>query len=53
MTIGCSNITQLYAIYEDNFKLYLVMEYLKEGTLRSYLDKNPIRSDLMMIRVIK
>lgn len=53
MTTGLSHVTQLYAIFEDEKKLYLVIEYLKGGTLKSYLLNKPITSDDMVRNIIK
>lgn len=32
---------QMYAIYEDSQYVHLVLEYLKGGTLKTYLSKFP------------
>lgn len=34
------NIVKFYDFYETEDKIYIIMEYIKNGTLRDYMDKN-------------
>ena len=39
--IGCDKVMQMYGIYEDAGHIHLVLEYMRGGTLKTYLSKFP------------
>jgi hypothetical protein len=51
--IGCEKVMQMYAVYEDSRLLHIVLEYLKGGTLKTYLSKFPSLNELMLKKVMR
>lgn len=46
-------VMELIALYEDKDHIFLVTEYLRGGTLESYLSKFPSFNEEMIVKVFK
>ena len=52
LLIGSDRIMQMHGIYEDNQYIHLILEYLKGGTLKTYLSKFPELNESMLKKVM-
>ena len=51
-TINHPNIVKLYDYYETNKNIYIIMEYIKGGTLKQYLEKYKIINESKVKEII-
>jgi serine/threonine protein kinase len=53
MLINCDKVMQLLGIYEDNQHIHLVLEYIRGGSLKTYLARHRQLPETLIKKVMQ